>query len=286
MNAVSVVVAAHDEAGAVGGLLHRLLDDAMPGELDVVVVANGCTDDTVAVAREAAAGRARVLELAAASKSAALNEGDRVSSVFPRFYLDADMAVDVTTLRGLASRLRDGQLLAVAPDVTHDVGPAVSSLVRSYYRVWTELPAAGTGISGTGTIGLSRAGRGRFGAWPEVHADDWFCDQQFDAGEKARVHLAAPVRLPVPRSAAGLVRRKARVRNGNLQVRTATGGSASGGNLGGLWPLLRRRPALLAHLPAYVGLTVAARLLAGADRRRGRDHEWRRDDVRSRSGTA
>jgi glycosyltransferase involved in cell wall biosynthesis len=46
----TVIVPAHNEARVIGRLLGPLVSGARPGELDVIVVANGCTDDTAQVA--------------------------------------------------------------------------------------------------------------------------------------------------------------------------------------------------------------------------------------------
>ena len=51
----SVVIAAHNEAAVLGRCLRGLLADAEPGEFDVVVVPNGCTDATAEKARAAGA---------------------------------------------------------------------------------------------------------------------------------------------------------------------------------------------------------------------------------------
>ena len=46
----SIVIAAYNEAAVIGRCLDALLSGAAPGEFDVTVVANGCTDDTAEVA--------------------------------------------------------------------------------------------------------------------------------------------------------------------------------------------------------------------------------------------
>ena len=46
----SIVIAAYNEAGVIGRCLDALLSGADPGEFDVTVVANGCTDATEQVA--------------------------------------------------------------------------------------------------------------------------------------------------------------------------------------------------------------------------------------------
>src|SRR5437762_6475782 len=63
MTPASIVIGvmAHNEAGNVGRLLERLRSVELPGTaIRIVVVASGCTDATVAVARRAAAAEPRV----------------------------------------------------------------------------------------------------------------------------------------------------------------------------------------------------------------------------------
>jgi glycosyltransferase involved in cell wall biosynthesis len=66
----SVVVAAHNEAAVIDRCLASLV---APG-VQVIVAANGCTDDTAAIARRTPG--VEVVELATPSKIAALNAGD------------------------------------------------------------------------------------------------------------------------------------------------------------------------------------------------------------------
>src|ERR1700687_2935213 len=93
---------------------------AAPAELEIVVVCNGCTDNTAEVARRYAPF-VRVVESSVASKTHALNCGDQVSRGFPRFYVDADVVVTVEVLRALAERLHKGDVLAIAPRARFDV---------------------------------------------------------------------------------------------------------------------------------------------------------------------
>ena len=70
-----------------------------PDGLDVIVVANGCTDDTAKVA--ASFGPAvRVLSIPVASKREALVAGDRAARSFPRVYVDADVELGRGGRRG------------------------------------------------------------------------------------------------------------------------------------------------------------------------------------------
>lgn len=76
----SVVIPAHDERTVIGRCLRSLADGALPGELDVIVVANACHDDTAEIARAAGA---RVVETPVAGKSHALGLGDARCRAFP-----------------------------------------------------------------------------------------------------------------------------------------------------------------------------------------------------------
>src|SRR5206468_9477454 len=84
----SVVIPAHNEAAVIGRLLTAILADAGPDEFEIVVVPNGCTDDTAAVASSFGV---RVVETEVASKVAALRLGDASVKSFPRIYVDADV---------------------------------------------------------------------------------------------------------------------------------------------------------------------------------------------------
>ena len=85
----SIVIPAHDEGRVIERTLAPLVPLAHSGAVEVVVAANGCSDDTVARARQVPG--VRVLNLAEASKVAALNAADATTDAFPRIYLDADV---------------------------------------------------------------------------------------------------------------------------------------------------------------------------------------------------
>ncbi|MFD0821455.1 glycosyltransferase family 2 protein, partial [Micromonospora zhanjiangensis] len=112
----SVVIPAHNEAALLGRCLARLLADATPGEFEVIVAANGCTDDTALVARTVPG--VDVVEIPVASKAAALNAADEVAAAFPRIYLDADVELTTAGARALAAALTDTRPTATGPTAT------------------------------------------------------------------------------------------------------------------------------------------------------------------------
>ncbi|ASW57937.1 hypothetical protein CIK06_23130 [Plantactinospora sp. KBS50] len=274
--ASSVVIAAHDEAGRIGGTLRALLADARPAEFEVVVVANGCTDETASVARSVPG--VTVLELETASKPAALNAGDAVATRFPRLYLDADVLLSTSDARAVLAQVGtpgDGRpaALAAAPRRVLDT-TGRPLLVRAYYAINGRLPAFRGALFGRGAIAVSAQGRRRFDVFPQVVADDLYLDSLFLPGEKREV-LASRAVVATPRRTRDLLRRLGRVRAGNAMLRT-TGQNVAPSRRGSwLATVVLRRPWLLPAGACYAALSVLAELSA---RRPATRNGWGRDE--------
>jgi glycosyltransferase involved in cell wall biosynthesis len=279
----SIVIAAHNEAAVLGRCLDTLLADAAPGEFDVTVVANGCTDDTAAVAATRAG--VRVLELATAGKSAALNAGDAVAAGFPRVYLDADIDLSTAAVRALAAALEGAALAATVGRRLDLTGRPLP--VRAYFAVHGRLPVFRDGLFGRGVVALSAAGRARFERFPELVADDLFLDSLFTQAEKRHV-TSFTARVATPRRTGDLVRRLVRVRGGNAAMRaaSATGEVAapvrSAARLSWLRDVVLPRPWLAPAAVCYVAITVVAAVAA----RRAADGgaAWGRDESSRQPG--
>ncbi|MEU8020889.1 MULTISPECIES: glycosyltransferase [Micromonospora] len=271
---IGVVIAAHDEANVIGGCLDALLADAGTDagvELDVVVVANGCTDDTARVA--AARPGVRVVELAEAGKAGALNAGDAVVRGFPRFYLDADVVLGPGALRAMAAALTApvDPPLAVTPR-REMVTTGRPLLVRAYYAINTRLPIFADALFGRGVLGVSAAGRERFDRFPAEIADDLFLDSRFASAEKREVSAVASL-VQTPRTLRDLVRTLARVRAGNAMLRASHAGIRPSVPSSWLRDVVLPRPWLAPAAVVYVAVTLAAALRA----RRHPRGAWGRD---------
>jgi glycosyltransferase involved in cell wall biosynthesis len=210
----SVVVPAHNESAGIRRCLDALFAGVAPAELDVVVVCNGCADDTAALARSSG-HRVRVIELEAASKPAALRAGDEVALAIPRIYLDADVVLHGSAARAVLESLRAGAV-AARPPIHYD-SSAASAPVRSYYRARSRVPALLGSLWGAGVYGLSEAGRSRFDAFPDVVADDLWVDRQF-APDEIQIVDCAPVVVEVPRRARDLLRVLRRTYRGKAET--------------------------------------------------------------------
>lgn len=279
---ISVVIPAHNEAMVIGRLLSALLADANPGELELIVVANGCTDTTAAVAESFGDG-VTVLTTPVAAKHAALRLGDKNAHHYPRLYVDADVVLSTDDVRALAAELRKPGVLAAAP--RRSIALARRPLVvRWYYDFWQKLPSVEQGLFGRGVIGVSATGHARLAAMPEVMGDDLAASVAYTADER-RIVTDASVTVHAPRTVGDLVNRRVRSLTATAQLRQsmpeAVGDARTRGS--DLFRLAQRRPALTPKLGVFLAVTVVSRLKARGPIRSGDFTTWLRDES-SRSG--
>ncbi|MDP9028337.1 MAG: glycosyltransferase [Actinomycetota bacterium] len=274
---VSVVIPAHNEATVIASILGRLLETDPEGRLELVVAANGCTDDTASVARSVSR-RIRVVEVSEASKIAALNAGDAAATSFPRVYLDADVTVTGETLLALADALVDPPSIG-APRLVVDVSGA-SIWVRWQYRVWELTDYRTSNMVGSGLYAMSEAGRARFDSFPSVISDDGYALRLFAAAE--RVSLGdRTFTNRAPRTLRAFIRRQARIYAGNDQLAIAYPELANESAAGSGSALLRRiarRPSLWLPALVYFAARIIARRRATRVRGDWTAQAWNRDE--------
>jgi glycosyltransferase involved in cell wall biosynthesis len=274
---MSVIIPAHDEELVIERCLRTLFSDAEPGELHIVVAANGCTDRTV----ELAGGwPVRVLDLPVASKHLALNEGDAAARRFPRFYVDADVQVTAGALREAAAVLQEGEAKAASPTMRLDLRGCTAP-VRAYYRAWRQLPYCTEDLVGSGVYGVSEAGHRHLGGFPELIADDLWFRNRFRPVDRRAVDTGSFVQQP-PRDLRSLLRVRTRQVVGILEYRDRFGhfGANAGAGPTGMARLGRRllAPGVLPGAPVYVAVNLLARRAA---RRRWGAGELQWDSDRS-----
>jgi hypothetical protein len=276
-----VVIPAHDEAAGIGRLLSALL--VTPGGVEppaeIVVVANGCTDDTADRAREFGPA-VTVLETSRASKAFALELGDARCALFPRAYVDADVVLDAASLSALADALE-------RPDV-HAAGPRrvfrmehSSWGVRAYYHAWQALPATRAGLWGRGVVVVDGVGHERLATLPHVMSDDLAMSLLFAPHERVVVPDATAV-IVAPRTLAALVRRRTRSVTGNAELETL-GMNRSGERTtrADLLRTLVRSPSTAPGLVLVVLVGLLARGRSARAAARGEVPTWDRDDSRT-----
>jgi len=211
----SIIIPAHDEQAGIARCLRALVPGLESGQFEVIVVCNGCTDETAAVAGQCH-HRVRVMETPVLSKANALNLGDQAASAFPRIYLDADVQLDAESVHRLVAALRSPDHDAAAPRAATDL-TGCSWPVRAFYRVWTNTPYFKQGMIGCGVYALSERGRAEFERFPDLIADDGYVRAMFSDGRMALVP-EAEARVLAPRRWGELVKVMTRSRLGGLQL--------------------------------------------------------------------
>ncbi len=274
---ISVVIPAHNEASVIDRCLRSLTEGAREAEVEVIVVCNGCQDDT---ARRAAAHGAMVdvIETDVASKSHALNLGDRRARGFPRFFVDADVVMTVEAMRRVALVLEEGTVLAASPRVEVALEER-GWLVRAYHEIWMRLPYIRHQMLGSGVYALSKTGRQRFESFPDIIADDEFIRRLFCSEEKTSVSGASFTVVP-PRTLKDLIHIGIRRRKGMDEIRAIYPESFREEYVGQRLALARLLivPRLWPALAVYAYVKGGITLAYNWQRTRGRHGEWRRDD--------
>lgn len=218
----AILIPAHNEVGYIEPCLEALLASVPTGAaVEVIVMANGCTDATVARARsytDAFAARGwplTVLDLAQGGKMGALNAGDAAARHGARIYVDADVVVSPPLMAQLAAVLdADAPRYASGNPVVRANG---STFTQVYARFWASLPFVTHGVPGFGVFAVNAAARTRWGDFPDIISDDTFVRLSFTPEERHRV--AASYDWPMIEGAGPLIRVRRRQDIGVAEVK-------------------------------------------------------------------
>ncbi|PPK66453.1 glycosyltransferase [Actinokineospora auranticolor] len=246
---LDVVVPARDEGALVGACVRGVLAGAEEVDVRVLVVANGCSDDT---AERARAAGAEVFETPVPGKAAALNAGlRRCREESAVVFLDADTVLTPGTTRALSMALDTPlpRLVSPRPLLVRPTG----LLARGYSEVWSRLPGVTDDVVGAGCYAVSAAGRARWSVFPPLVADDAYVRMLFQRHE--REVLSEGAFLLVLPEGRELVRVVRRWRDGNAALPDSPSVS-TGGNL----RAVVRSPRLWPYLPAFAGVLAMSRL--------------------------
>jgi glycosyltransferase involved in cell wall biosynthesis len=268
----SVVIPAHNESAVIGRTLDSLADGSAAGKLDIIVVANACTDGTAQIASREGV---RVLETPISGKAHALRIGDEACAAFPRIYLDADVVLTGEDVQQLIAPLGRNGVLAASPTPRWNLASA-SWIMRHVHKVHDALVAPSRGLAGVGVYVLGEAGHARAFPIPEVViSDDEWVERSFYPNERVVVTSARCVVRPATNVSAHL-RRRVRVRLGNRQL-DSLGKPAQSDRLRlkSLGRLVTQRKVSVLDAACYLGVLTADRLMTR--RQRDGDIAWSTD---------
>ncbi len=254
----SVVIPAYNEESCIGLTLQTLTKDMKSGEFDIIVVCNGCHDNTAVVAK-AACEDANVIETQEASKTNALNIGMKEATSETVVFLDADIKTSAESirrlLRSLATTKRD---LAYGKAIfkTESCSPAV----QAFYKAWHMNPYFDGGKVG-GFFAVSKAGLKTVGEFPELTNDDEYIRRRLMTNS---IYVpAATYCVEPPRTLASLIKVRSRVYRGNQELASLDLPVASNQQHANGLRFLRRlacSPSVWAGAVVFVAVATAAHL--------------------------
>ncbi|MEM1363895.1 MAG: glycosyltransferase family 2 protein [Pseudomonadota bacterium] len=221
---LSVIIPANNEADHIETCLGAVLRQTGlgPGALEVIVAANGCTDNTADLARALAprfgtmGWRFDVLDLPQGGKTGAVNAACAKARTQAQAFLDADIVIDpgllaqvIDALSGSEPRYATGAMRVMR---------AKSWVSRYYGNVWVQLPFMQPGAApGAGFFAVNAAGRARWDLLPDITNDDTYVRWLFAPQE--RVEVQAGFDWPLVEGFWDLVRVRRRQDRGNRELR-------------------------------------------------------------------
>lgn len=111
---LSVVMVAHNEAERVSAKLQNLLECDYPGELEVIVVCDGCEDETAEVSRQLGGERVRTIESERCGKAAGLNQGVAAARGSIVVFADVRQVFEADAIRQLVIPFANSSVVGVS----------------------------------------------------------------------------------------------------------------------------------------------------------------------------
>jgi glycosyltransferase involved in cell wall biosynthesis len=272
---LSIIIPAHNEASVVGRTLASILTNGLDRPLQVVVVANGCSDETAEVVRQFGE-KVELVETPIGSKVHALNLGDRAARYDLRAYLDADIELSPNALQSVVDTFNDRAVRLAMPRAKH-VYRGRNPILAGYYSLWRSMPYVRKGAMGGGFYCIDKELRARFREFPTITADDKFIRNLAKPAER-RVVEGCHATVTMPRTFGDLLKVKTRWTYGNLELaatRPDLNANDKHPHEGAVGHLLLR-PWLWLNVPAFVFVYVYAQM-AARKRFAARQAVWDRD---------
>lgn len=272
---LSIIIPAHNEASVVARTLNSILVNTLDRPLQIIVVANGCTDTTVEIVRKFG-DKVELVETPVGSKVQALNLGDRVARYDLRAYLDADIELSPNALQSVVDAFNDTSVRLAMPRAKH-VYRGKNPFLAGYYALWRSMPYVRRGAMGGGFYCIDKELRSRFREFPAITADDKFMRNLAKPTER-RVIDGCYATVTMPETFGSLLRVKTRWTYGNLELAAARPDlncNDQNKHEGALKHILMR-PWLWIHIPAFVFVYVYAQLTA-RKRFTAKQAVWERD---------
>ena len=145
----TVIVPAHNEASVIIDCLNSITNQT--GVDHIIVPCNGCTDNTVELVKQNFP-TVVCLDIEKPSKTNALNIAEahakKLGVSYPIFYIDADTKLSENAVEHISNAMQGSHIHLSAPTPIIDTSES-SWLVKTYYKVWLNLPYIKEGVIAT-----------------------------------------------------------------------------------------------------------------------------------------
>lgn len=213
----TVIIPAHNEASVIEDCLDSIVNQQ--GIDHIIVPCNGCTDNTVDIVTNKYPSVV-CLDIATPSKTNALNVAEEKAKElgisFPIFYIDADTRLSNNAIQHITESMQDSNIQLSAPTPNIDTSKS-SWLVKTYYKVWINLPYIKEGVIATCSFIVSEEGRQRFDKFADVIGDDGFIRCHFKNKEISNIE-GTHIYIRAPKDIFSLIKIKTRARLGNMEL--------------------------------------------------------------------
>lgn len=210
----SIIIPAHNEASVIKESLSEYIEKIYEPGFEVIVVCNGCTDNTSLITKEIS-DKLICIETDVASKTYAINLGESVANYYPIIYQDADIILTVDAVNAICEGFKEGYLaMSIEPSMDTDNS---SWFVKAYYDIWLSLPYCKAGMIGSGVYAISEKGRERFYEFPDIIADDGYVRCNYKENERGVVNTCRAI-VKAPKNLASLLKIKTRSRLGGYEL--------------------------------------------------------------------
>jgi len=213
----TVIVPAHNESSVIEACLDSIINQQ--GVDHIIVPCNGCSDNTVEIVKTKYPTTV-CLDIETPSKTNALNVAEEkvkeLGVTYPIFYIDADTQLSENAIQDITNVMEDGNIKLSAPTPIIDTSHS-SWLVKTYYKVWVNLPYIKEGVIATCSFIVSEEGRKRFDKFADVIGDDGFIRCHFKNKEISNIE-GAEIYIRAPKDIFSLIKIKTRARLGNMEL--------------------------------------------------------------------
>lgn len=283
MNTASVIIPAHNEQATIGDCLAAAAVASAGIDLDIVVVVNGCTDQTAervrAFSDQTPELTIRVIETSVGSKANALELGRVATAEGCRIYLDADIVVSREAFSSVLETLEIEGIEGSAPSIDLEIPVGATWPLQQYASIWKQAPYFSSNLIGSGFYGLTADAQARIGSWPSLIADDLVALCHLEVSERKTAE--GSFRHTLPNRLRDVAKVEVRREAGRLEFQAwadAEGRAVAEENPGGSWLKdLAKQPSFLPGLVLFVGVKVLAKVRAKRAFNRN-DIAWGQDE--------